>query len=255
MLDPAAPQLVVNARALMFSWLPADPDAVAALVPAGLRPRPDRQVFLCQYVVDDESQTSGFGAYSLTYLGVSLVDMDPPEGDTPGGWWTHYLASSAQVREYAVARGAPAAPGQTSLDLGGEELTAETRADGRPVIRVRARVGHTGHVIRSGHHRYVTARGGKLIRSDYPYVAEPVTPFEVEWVEFSAPEHPVYPLRPANPLTIGWGFYSPRLSFAYPAAQNTLDAPVAVEPASSGRGQPVHQVPARRARSGLPSGS
>ncbi|SCL24355.1 hypothetical protein GA0070624_2905 [Micromonospora rhizosphaerae] len=256
MLDPAAPQLVVNSRVLLFSWLPADPDAVAALVPAGLRPRPDRQVFLCQYVVDDASQTSGFGAYSLTYLGVSLVGLDPPEGDTPAGWWTHYLASSPVVREYAAARGAPAGAGQTSLDVRGEQLTAETRADGRPVIRVRARVGHTSHVIRSGHHRYLTARNGELVSADYPYVAEPVTPFEIESVEFLAPEDPVYPLRPANPLTIAWGFYSPRVSFAYPAAQNALDAPPTGHvPSARGEPQPVHQVPARRARSGLPSGS
>lgn len=231
MLDPAAPQLVVNARLLLFSWLPADPDAVAALVPDGLRPRPDRQVFLCQYVVDDESQTSGFGAHSLTYLGVSLLGMDPPEGDVPGGWWTHYLASSPRVREYAAVRGVPVSAGQTSIDVRGEQLTAETRVDGRPLIRTVARVGDTGHVIRSGHHRYLTARDGELISADYPYVAEPVTPFEIESVEFLVPEHPVYPLRPANPLTIGWGFYSPRVSFAYPAGPHALDGAPVAEPA------------------------
>ena len=231
MLDPAAPQLVVNARLLLFSWLPADPDAVAALVPDGLRPRPDRQVFLCQYVVDDESQTSGFGAHSLTYLGVSLLGMDPPEGDVPGGWWTHYLASSPRVREYAAVRGVPVSAGQTSIDVRGEQLTAETWVDGRPLIRTVARVGDTGHVIRSGHHRYLTARDGELISADYPYVAEPVTPFEIESVEFLVPEHPVYPLRPANPLTIGWGFYSPRVSFAYPAGPHALDGAPVAEPA------------------------
>ncbi len=94
MLDPAVPHLVVNSRTLYFSWLPADPDAVAALVPPGLRPHPDREVFMNQYVVDDESQTSGFGSYSLTYLGVTLVGMDAPDGVTPGGWWTHYVTSS-----------------------------------------------------------------------------------------------------------------------------------------------------------------
>ncbi|MFU8851450.1 hypothetical protein ACNAW0_10760 [Micromonospora sp. SL1-18] len=228
MLDPAAPQLVVNARALQFSWLPADPDAAAALVPVGLRPRPDRQVFLWQYVVDDESQTSGFGAYSLTYLGLALDGVGPPRaGDTPGGWWTHYLASSPLVRAYAIARGAPAAPGETRLDLRGEWLTTETRADGTPIIRTVARVGHTGSRVCSGHHRYLTVRDGELLTADHPYVAEPVTPFEVELVEFLAPEHPVYALRPANPLVICGGFYSPRVSFAYPPGPNALDDPSA----------------------------
>ncbi|QLQ35116.1 hypothetical protein [Micromonospora robiginosa] len=244
MLDPAAPQLVINARTLLFSWLPADPGAAEALVPAGLRPDPERQVFCCQYVVDDETQTSGFGAYSLTYLGVSLADMAPPDGETPGGWWTHYLASSTRVRHYAAARGAPAAEGVTQIELRGGRLTAETWADGRPLIRVTARAGHTGTAAHSGHHRYLTRHDGELIVTDYPYVAEPVSPFEVESVEFLAPEHPVYALRPANPLHVCWGFYSPRVSFAYPARPNPLDEPV-----------PVHQVPARRARSGLPSGS
>lgn len=245
MLDPAAAQLVVNARVLLLSWLPADPDAVAALVPVGLRVHPDRQVFLCQYVVDDDSQTSGFGAYSLTYLGVSLRDMDAPGGDTPGGWWTHHLSSSPRVRDYAAARGAPAADGRTSVEVRRGALSTETRVDGRPLLRVGARVGHTSHVSRRGHHRYLTRRDGELLVADYPYVAEPVTPFEIESVEFLTPEHSAWALRPANPLTIAWGFYSPRVSFAYPA-QHTPHEPAA--PAA-------HQVPARRARSGLPSGS
>ncbi|MFR9775313.1 hypothetical protein ACL02O_04545 [Micromonospora sp. MS34] len=251
MLDPAAPQLVVNAPTLLFSWLPADPDAVLALVPAGLRARHDRQVFLCQYVVDDESQTSGFGAYSLTFLGVSLEDMDPPDGETPGGWWTHYLASSPLVRQFACARGAPATAGATVLEVRAGRLTTETRADGGPLIRVVARVGHTGTEAYNGHHRYLTARDGELVITDYPYVAEPVSPFEIESVEFLDPEHPAYALRPANPLQVCWGFYSPRVSFAYPAQPNRLDEPLPVD----GSPAPAHQVPARRARSGLPSGS
>ncbi|MCW3817540.1 hypothetical protein ONA91_24100 [Micromonospora sp. DR5-3] len=250
MLDPAAPQLVLNARVLQFSWLPADPDAVAALLPAGVCPRPDRQVFFSQYVVDDAAQTSGLGAYSLTYLGVALDGFDPPPaGDIPGGLWTHYFASSARVCDYAAARGAPAAPGETRLDLRGGQLIAETCADGTPIIRTVARVGHTGCRVYSGHHRYLTVRGGRLLCAEFPYVAEPVSPFEIESVEFLVPEHPAYPLRPANPLTICGGLYSPRVSFAYPALPLAVDQP---PPAGF---RPIHQVPARRSRSGLPSGS
>ena len=36
-----------------------------------------------QYVVDDETQTSGFGAYSMTYLGVALAGVDAPAGAAP----------------------------------------------------------------------------------------------------------------------------------------------------------------------------
>ncbi|MEU7751754.1 hypothetical protein [Micromonospora sp. NPDC049171] len=250
MLDPAAPQLVVNSRTLYFSWVPADPDAVAALVPPGLCPRPDHQVFLNQYVVEDETQTSGFGAYSLTYLGVSLLGVDAPGGLNPGGWWTTYVASSGRVRDYAAARGAPVCTGRTRIEVSGEALLSETEIDGTTLIRARCRVGETGHAISSGHHRYFTRRDGQLLSSVYPFVAEPVAPFEVEWVEFPQPEHPLYALRPANPLTIGFGYYSPRSSFAYPGGLSVH--PVAA-PAESPR--PAHQVPASLARSGLPSGS
>ncbi|WP_243706395.1 MULTISPECIES: hypothetical protein [unclassified Micromonospora] len=216
MLDPADPQLVVDSRTLHVSWLPADPDGVAALVPPGLRPRADRQVFMNQYVVDDAAQTSGFGAYSLTYLGVALVGVDAPGGTSPGGWWTHYVTSSPRQRDYAAARGAPAVLGRTTIDLRGDLLVAETVADGVSVIRTRARVGHTGHEVRSGHHRYFTIHGGELLSGVYPFISEPVTPFEIESVEFLDPSHPAYALRPENPLLIPWAFYAPRTSFAYP---------------------------------------
>ncbi|MGS2619103.1 hypothetical protein ACVCAH_31930 [Micromonospora sp. LZ34] len=265
MLDPAAPQLVVNSRALYFSWLPADPEAVAALVPPGLRPRPDRQVFMNQYVVEDDTQTSGFGAYSLTYLGVSLSGVDAPGGTSPGGWWTQYVTSSQRVREYGAARGAPAVLGRTTIDVHGGHLVAETDIDGVPLIRARCQVGETGSLISSGHHRYFTARDGQLLSSVYPYIAEPVTPFVIESVEFLEPGHPSYALRPANPLTIGFGFYAPRASFAYPGGFSAYPGghPVhpgagveRVKPQRGGDRSPgVYQVPARRARSGLPSGS
>ncbi len=240
MLDPSAPQLVVNTRTLYFSWLPADPEAVAALVPAGLRPRPDRQVFMNQYVVDDASQTSGFGAYTLTYLGVSLVGVDAPGGESPGGWWTHYVASSERVRRYAVARGAPAVPGRTVIGHEDGLLVAETEIDGVPVIRARCQTGEAGRMVSSGHHRYFTSRDGRLISSVYPYVAEPVTPFVIESVEFLEPAHPIYALRPENPLTIGFGFYAPRASFAYPGGFTEY----AAEPETVGAGA-THRGPTR----------
>ncbi|MGK5675423.1 hypothetical protein ACSNOB_21585 [Micromonospora sp. URMC 106] len=236
MLDPAAPQLVLNSRTLFFSWLPADPDAVAALVPPGLTPHPDRQVFMNQYVVDDESQTSGFGAYSLTYLGVCLAGVDAPGGRSPGGWWTHYVTSSERIRDYAAARGAPAVVGRTGIESHGGNLVAETEIGGVPLIRARCQVGETDQTITSGHHRYFTARDGQFLSAVYPFVAEPVNPFVIESVEFLDPGHPLYALRPENPLTIGFGFYSPRASFAYPGGLtvHTPDTEVAAARARTG---------------------
>ncbi|MFY1627761.1 hypothetical protein ACN268_31895 [Micromonospora sp. WMMD735] len=227
MLDPADPQLVVDSRTLHFSWLPADPDAVVALVPPGLCPRPDRQVFMNQYVVDDAGQTSGLGAYSLTYVGVALAGVDAPDGATPGGWWTHYVTSSPRVRDYAAARGAPAVLGHTTLRVRGDVLVAETEVGGVPLIRTRARIGHTGHLLRTGHHRYFTRRDGELFSGVYPYVCEPVSPFEIESVEFLDPRHPSYALRPENPLLIASGCYAPRTSFAHPGGLTRHPTPPA----------------------------
>ncbi|WP_327028289.1 acetoacetate decarboxylase family protein [Micromonospora sp. NBC_01740] len=223
MTELAAPQLVVNSRMIYFGWVPADPDAVAALVPQGLEPAPNRQVFMNQYVVDDAVQTSGFGAYSLTYLGPDLSGVDAPDGVTPGRWWTHYVNSSPVVRDYAVARGAPASAGTTTIEVKGHRLVATTEADGVPVIRTTARVGRTGDAVNRGQLRYLTRLDGRLLSGNYPFVAEPVDPFEIESVEFLAPDHPVHALRPAEPLEIVWGFYSPRSSFAYPGGESALD--------------------------------
>ncbi|MEV1330469.1 hypothetical protein AB0J20_12940 [Micromonospora costi] len=223
MTDIVAPQLVVNSRMIYFGWLPADPEAVAALVPDGLEPAPNRQVFMNQYVVDDDGQTSGFGAYSLTYIGPDLAGVDAPDGVTPGRWWTHYLNSSPAVRAYAAARGVPAAAGTTTIDVRGHRLVATTEADGVPVIRTTARVGRTGDAVNRGQLRYLTRLDGRLLSGNYPFVAEPVDPFEVESLEFLEPDHPVYALRPAEPLQVVWGFYSPRSSFAYPGGESVLD--------------------------------
>ncbi|WP_433352921.1 hypothetical protein ACQPYV_21080 [Micromonospora saelicesensis] len=150
MTELVAAQLVVNSRMIYFGWLPADPDAVAALVPDGLRPAPNHQVFMNQYVVDDAGQTSGFGAYSLTCIGPDLSGLDAPDGVTPGRWWTHYVNSSPVVRAYAAARGVPATPGRTTIEVRGHRLIATTEADGVPVIRTTARVGRTGDAVNRG---------------------------------------------------------------------------------------------------------
>src|SRR5437868_4408574 len=204
-----APQLVVNSRMIYFGWVPADPDAVAALVPAGLKPMANRQVFMNQYVVDQPEQTSGFGAYSLTYIGPDLEDAYAPDGVTPGRWWTHYFNSSEVVREYAALRGAPASVGRTTIEVRGHELVATTESDGVPVIRTTARVGRTGTAVNRGQLRYITDVNGQRHSGLYPFVAEPVDPFEVVSPEFLEPSHSVYALRPADPLQIVWGFYSP----------------------------------------------
>src|SRR5262249_4983831 len=149
-----APQLVTNSRMLYFTWIPADPGAVRALVPSSLDLADNAQCFINQYVVDTTDQTSGFEAYSLTYCGADLKGQDTPDGAVPGRWWTHYFNSNPDMRGYASKRGVPASPGETTLEIADGVLTATTSADGTPVIRTTARVGEVA-VTGRGQLRYI----------------------------------------------------------------------------------------------------
>jgi len=217
-----APQLVTASRMLYFTWIPADPDAVRALVPQELDLAPNRQCFINQYVVDNTEQTSGFEAYSLTYLGADLSGHDTPDGAVPGRWWTHYLNSNPDMRAYAAARGVPAGPGRTTLVLENGVLTATTEADGVPIIRTTATVGDGIAAIGRGQLRYITDVGGTLISGLYPFHAPLAEGWSVTSFEFLEPDHPVSALRPAEPLEVTWGFYSPSASFCYPGGEGPL---------------------------------
>ena len=94
-------------------------------------------------------------------------------------------------------------------------------SDGVPVIRTTAKVGKPVAVAR-GQLRYFTEVGSTLMSGIYPYVADVVDPWEVTNLEFLAPDHSVYALRPADPLQIVWGFYSPSASFAYPGGEEAV---------------------------------
>jgi hypothetical protein len=216
-----APQLVTNSRMLYFTWVPADPDAVRALVPEQLTLLDNSQCFINQYVVDSDDQTSGFAAYSLTYCGADVAGHDTPDGAVPGRWWTHYFNSNADMREYVSERGVPAEPGETVLEISDGVLTATTSAGGVPIIRTTARVGDVAAVGR-GQLRYITDVGGTLMSGLYPFVAGLVDPWEVLSFDFLEPDHPVSALRPADPLQVTWGFYSPNSSFCYPGGEGPL---------------------------------
>jgi hypothetical protein len=223
-----APQLIVGARMLYLVWAPADAEAAATLVPDELDAASGSPVFLNQYVVDEAEQTSsaaaddGFGAYSLTYLGVDVAGLDTEDG-TPARWWTHYFDSSPNMIRYATAHGVPAGEGETELEVNGETLVATTRLDGEEVIRTTARVA-LGTLQRStGQLRYLTRVGGALVSGRYPFVMDAAETLEVESVEFlgGGPQS-LDALRPADPLRITFGFYSPSITFCYPGGEGPL---------------------------------
>jgi hypothetical protein len=218
-----APQLVVNSRMLYTSWIPEDSEACARLLPHALQPAANHAVYMNQYVVDSAEQTTGFGAYSLTYLGLDVADHFAPGGVTPARFFTHYFNSSPVMRAYASERGVPATPGRTTLEVAGGVATATTYVDDRPIIRTRAEVGDATSVA-AGHLRYITAVRNRLISGNYPFIGDLVSPFRVTSVEFLDPSHPVYALRPKSPLeaVAASSFYAPRDSFVYPGGEEDM---------------------------------
>jgi hypothetical protein len=221
------PQLIVGARMLYIVWLPADPEAAAALVPDELEAAPGAPVYMNQYVVDDGAQVSNaasdepFGAYSLTYLGVELAGLDTEEGQ-PGRWWTHYFDSSQNMIRYAAAHGVPAGEGETELALDGGKLVATTRLNREDAIRTTARV-EIGTTARgNGQLRYLTRVDGEIVSGRYPFVVDTAETFEVQSVEFLAGDDTLRALRPAEPLEVTFGFYSPSISFCYPGGEGPL---------------------------------
>jgi hypothetical protein len=218
MAQLAAPQMVVNSRMLYTSWMPADPEAAAALLPAG-GPRPAGPVYMNQYVVDTDEQTSGFGAYSLTYLGLDIAGMMDPQGMIPARYMLFYFNSSEVMREYTVREhDLPAVPGATSVEAGDGRVVATTSLDGTPVIRTEAGIGSGILMVARGQLTYVRQMAGRFMAGNFPFIADLVDGFEVRSVEFLDPAHPVHALRPADPLQVvaESSFYSPRDSFVYP---------------------------------------
>jgi hypothetical protein len=122
------------------------------------------------------------------------------------------------MRAYVAQRGVPASPGTTELEIADGILTATTSSDGVPVIRTRARVGEVA-VTGRGQLRYITQTNGSLTSGLYPLNAGLVQPWEVLSFEFLEPGHSVFALRPADPLQVTWGFYSPNAAFCYPGGE------------------------------------
>lgn len=212
------PQLVTGARLLLLCYVSADPKAAAALLPAPLKPAKNKAIFLNQYVVDKAEQTSGFGAYSLTYAGPELDGLNADK-ITQGRFWTHYLNSSATMRAYAKERGVPATPGKTTLVQRGRRLVATTFDRGRPIIRTTVEVSKKCTVAR-GQLRYFSKVGNTFLDGRYPYVLPAADQLKVIAVEFLDSKHSIYALRPAHPFKLTAGIYTPSGTFCYPGGQD-----------------------------------
>ena len=212
------PQLVTGARLLILCYVPADPKAAAALLPAPFKPAKNKAIFLNQYVVDKAEYTSGFGAYSLTYAGPELDGLNADKV-VQGRFWTHYLNSSAKMRDYVKERGVPATPGETTLVQRGKRIVATTFDKGKPIIRTTVQVGKK-LLPAHGQLRYFSKIGDTILDGRFPYVLPAADPMKVISMEFLDPKHSIYALRPASPFKLTAGLYTPSGTFCYPGGQD-----------------------------------
>jgi hypothetical protein len=214
----AAAQMVNDSLMLYSVWQPADPEAAAALLPSG-GPTPAGPVYMNQYVVLTDEQTSGFGAYSLTYLGLDIAGMMDPEGVLPARYMLFYFNSSERMREFTIREyDLPAEPGSTTLELTAGSVAATTSVGGKPLIRAEAAIGSSILMLARGQLTYVRQKDGRFMAGNFPYVADLQDGLQYRSIEFLDPAHPVYALRPKDPLEIvtATSFFSPRDSFVYP---------------------------------------
>jgi acetoacetate decarboxylase len=216
------PQLVTNAWMLIVGY-EADPEAIKAVLPDGLEPNPNNRVVLNMYTVPEADQTSGFGAYTLTYITVEVAGQDSytmgqPTG-FPGRYFAYYFNSSPVMRTFTKAAGIPAEVGFTTTTVKDGKLTANLQVDGTAFIESTADVGSDFVGVLGGHLNYfglLEAQGmQQVVKYPIPWIGYPVKT-ENAAVNFTMPEdHPLYKLKPKK---VDWAVWI-RGSFVYPQYQ------------------------------------
>lgn len=213
---PPTPQLIRGARMLIVGY-EANPEALKAVLPEGLKPHPNNMVQMNMYEIE-ASNTSGFGAFSLTYLTVEVEGHDSlaAEGTLPipGRFFAYYWNSSPRVLAYArEAAGIPAMHGVRRAETVDGRLVSTLAVDGKDVITARATVTDTpagtlgGHLNYYAHREFPRPEGGsaaisELIELPLPFVAD-LYEAKVDDISFDFPDgHPAASLAPVSPLSI-----------------------------------------------------
>lgn len=222
------PQLVTDAWMFIAAYK-ADPKELKKLLPPGLEPSPDGQVVINMYTVPDPGQTSGFGAYTLTYLTVELKGQDSyvmgSDITYPGRYFVHYFNSSPSMREYTKKVGIPAVEGMTVTEVKDGKLTATLTVDGKPVIVSTADVGSELSPPGGGHLNYFglipAEQSGEsknqVVKYPIPWNGGVVETTNVK-IKFKAPKgHPLNKVKPKNDTPV-WAIWT-KGSFVYPQYQ------------------------------------
>ena len=227
-MDLPAPQLVTGAWMFIAAYK-ADPAVLKSLLPEGLEASPTGQVVINMYTVPTAEQTSGLGAYTLTYLTVELKDQDSYVMNSdityPGRYFIHYYNSSPVMRDFTKKVGIPAMEGYTTTTVENGKLTATLTIDGKPMIVSTADVGSELGSMGGGHLNYFglinTEKSGKkinqVVKYPIPFIGGTVD-LKNPKIIFSAPEdHPLAKVKPlaAEPAWAVWM----KGSFVYPQQQ------------------------------------
>jgi len=215
------PQLVTDAWMFIAAYK-ADPKVLKSMLPEGLKPHPNNHVVINMYTVPDKNQTSGFGAYTLTYLTVEVEGNDSYVMDSdvtyPGRYFVHYYNSSPKMREFTKAVGIPAQEGMTTTVVEKGVLKTKLEIDGKAVIEATAKVGDELGGFGGGHLNYFgfLAEKGKVVKYPIPWNGGTVSMADPK-IKFNAPKgHPLNDLKPlADPTWAVWT----KGSFVYPQYQ------------------------------------
>jgi len=220
-----APQLVTNAWMFIAAYK-ADPETLKALLPPGLEPNPAGHIVINMYTVPEATQTSGFGAYTLTYLTVELKDQDSyvmgSDTTIPGRYFVYYFNSSPTMRDYTKTIGIPAQEGMTTTTVKDGKLTAVLTVGGKPFIEATADVGNELGSFGGGHLNYfgliTSEKDGKttsqVVKYPIPWVGGTVE-MKNPKITFNVPDD--NPLSKIKPLAEApdWAIWT-KGSFVYP---------------------------------------
>jgi len=228
--DLPAPQLVTNAWMFIAAYK-ADPEVLKAMLPEGLEPNPEGQVVINMYTVPDGNETSGLGAYTLTYLTVELAGQDSyvmnSDVTYPGRYFIFYFNSSPQMRAFTEKAGIPVNENTnvlTTTEVKDGKLTATLTMDGKPIIVSTADVGSELGNFGGGHLNYFGLiseekdgkRVNKVVKYPIPWNGGIVDTQNAK-IEITAPKgHPLNKVKPiADPTWAVWT----KGSFVYPQYQ------------------------------------
>jgi acetoacetate decarboxylase len=201
---PPEPQLVQDAWMLLIGY-EADMAAIRDLLPPGLEPQPSNSIVMNMYTALEDSQTSGLGPYTLTYLAIEVKGHDGyrvgSADGTPGRYVAYYWNSSEHMRAYTRRSGFPDdAGGYTTLLREPGRVTTKLTFNGRPFIEASAQVSGNVQPPVSGHATYLGQKDGKAVKFPLPYSCYGLKT-ENPSVNFQIPaSHPASKLKPKKIL-------------------------------------------------------